>query len=210
MKNALNVRFALCSAAVLLLSAAPLLADGRTYTITDDGKNYATFQSEATLETINGTTTRLSGTITADPANAGASTATITVDLSALDSGISMRNEHMRGEKFLNIEKFPTATFKTVSVTGAKSVAPNQPVELQLTGDFTLHGVTKRITVPARVVVIPESELTKTSRGPGDWIHGTVTFPIKLTDYSITVPEKLVMKLSNDVNVKVDFFAVAK
>jgi polyisoprenoid-binding protein YceI len=196
--------------AALLLSAAPLLADGRTYTITDDGKNYATFQSEATLETINGTTTKISGTVTADPANAGASTATIIVDLSALDTHIAMRNEHMRSEKFLNTEKFPTATFKTVSVTGAKSVAPNQPVELQLTGDFTLHGVTKRITVPARVVLIPESDLTKSSRGPGDWIHGTVTFPIKLTDYSIAVPEKLVMKLSNDVNVKVDFFAVAK
>ena len=196
--------------AVLLISAAPLLADGRTYTITDDGKNYATFESEATLETIKGTTTKISGTITADPANTGASTATITVDLSALDTGISMRNEHMRGEKFLNTEKFPTATFKTVSVSGAKSVAPNQPVELQLTGDFTLHGVTKRITVPARVVVIPENDMTKSSRGPGDWIHGTVTFPIKLTDYSITVPEKLMMKLANEVNVKVDFFAVAK
>jgi len=196
--------------AALLLSAAPLFADGRTYTITDDGKNYATFQSEATLETINGTTTKISGTITADPANAGASTTTIIVDLSALDTHIAMRNEHMRSEKFLNTEKFPTATFKTVSVTGAKSVAPNQPVELQLTGDFTLHGVTKRITVPAHVVLIPESDLTKSSRGPGDWIHGTVTFPIKLTDYSIAVPEKLVMKLSNDVNVKVDFFAVAK
>lgn len=201
-------------AAALLISAAPLLAEGpataRTYSITDDGKNYATFESEATLETIHGTTTKVSGTITADPANVTASSATINVDLGALDTGISMRNEHMRGEKFLNTEKFPTATFKTVSVAGAKSVAPNQPAELQLTGDLTIHGVTKRITVPARVVLIPENDMTKSSRGPGDWIHGTVTFPIKLTDYAITVPEKLMMKLANDVNVKVDFFAVAK
>jgi len=197
-------------AALLLISAAPLFADGRTYSITDDGKNYATFESEATLETIKGSTTKVSGTITADPANATTATATITVDLGALDTGISMRNEHLRSEKFLNAEKFPTATFKTVSVSGAKSVAPNQPVELSLTGDFTLHGVTKRITVPARVVVIPESELTKGSRGPGDWIHGTVTFPIKLTDYGITVPEKLMMKVANEVNVKLDFFAVAR
>ncbi|HJW93285.1 MAG TPA: YceI family protein [Thermoanaerobaculia bacterium] len=196
--------------AVILSIAAPLLADGRTYTITDDGKNYATFESHATLETIHGTTTKVSGTITADAANASASAATITVDLNALDTGISMRNEHMRGEKFLDTEKYPAATFKTVSISGAKSVAPNQPAELQLTGDFTLHGVTKRITVPARVVLIPENDNTKSSRGPGDWIHGTVTFAIKLTDYAIPVPEKLVMKLSNDVTVKVDFFAVAR
>jgi polyisoprenoid-binding protein YceI len=203
-------------ATALLISAAPLLAQApaaatvRTYTITDDGKNYATFESEATLETIKGTTTKLSGTITADPANANGAAATITVDLGALDTGISMRNEHMRGAKFLDTEKFPTASFKTVSVTGAKTITANQPVELSLTGDFTLHGVTKRITVPARVVVIPENEMTKSSRGPGDWIHGTVTFPIKLTDYSIAVPEKLVLKLADNVNVRVDFFAVAK
>ena len=202
-------------ATALLISAAPLFAQapaaaGRTYTITDDGKNYATFESEATLETIKGTTTKISGTITADPANVSGAAATITVDLGSLDTGIAMRNEHMRGAKFLDTEKFATATFKTVSVAGPKSIAPNQPAELSLTGDFTLHGVTKRITVPARVVVIPENEMTKSSRGPGDWIHGTVTFPIKLTDYSIPVPEKLVLKLANDVNVRVDFFAVAK
>lgn len=209
MKNVLLALTLLVSASPLF-AQAPAAATARTYTITDDGKNYATFESEATLETIKGTTTKVSGTITADPANTAASTAAITVDLSAIDTGIAMRNEHMRGAKFLDTEKFQTATFKTVSVAGPKSVAPNQPVELSLTGDFTLHGVTKRITVPARVVVIPESELTKGSRGPGDWIHGTVTFGLKLTDYSITVPEKLVLKLANDVNVKVDFFAVAK
>src|SRR6185369_11576787 len=150
MKNALLALTLLISASPLF-AQAPAAAAARTYTITDDGKNYATFESEATLETI-------------------------TVDLSAIDTGIAMRNEHMRGAKFLDTEKFQTATFKTVSVAGPKSVAPNQPVELSLTGDFTLHGVTKRITVPVRVVVIPESELTKGSRGPGDWIHGTVTF----------------------------------
>ncbi len=201
-------------AAALLISAAPLFADGpaaaRTFTLTDDGKNYATFESEATLETIKGTTTKVSGTVVADPASPSTASATINVELSGLDTGISMRNEHLRGPKFLDVEKFPTATFKTTSVTAPKTIGPNQPTEVTLTGDFTLHGVTKRISVPARVVFIPENELTKGSRGPGDWIHGSVTFPIKLTDYSITVPEKLMMKVANEVNVKVDFFAVAK
>jgi len=199
-------------AAALLISAAPLFAEGpaaRTFALTEDGKNYATFESEATLETIKGTTTKVSGTVVADPSNPSAASATINVELSGLDTGISMRNEHLRGPKFLDAEKFPTATFKTTSVTAPKSIAPNQPTEITMTGDFTLHGVTKRITVPARVVFIPENELTKSSRGPGDWIHGSVNFALKLTDYSITVPEKLMMKVANEVNVKVDFFANA-
>ena len=196
--------------ALLLLAASSALADPRTYSITDDGKNYATFESAATLETIKGTTTKVLGTIKADPADPSTAAVDVTIDLSSLDTGIAMRNEHMRSEKFLDVEKFGSATFKSVSVGAPKSIAANQAAEISVTGDFTLHGVTKRVTVPVRVVVIPESELTKGSRGPGDWVHATTTFPIKLTDYAITVPEKLMMKLSNEVWVKLDVFAVAK
>jgi polyisoprenoid-binding protein YceI len=197
-------------AVLALLVATTAFADNRSYTITDDGKNYATFESAATLETIKGTTTRVSGTIAADPANPAAASVDISIDLASLDTGISMRNEHLRSERYLAAEKFPAATFKSVSVSGPKSIAPNQPVEVSVTGDMTLHGVTKRITAPVRVVVIPESELTKSSRGPGDWIHATATFPIKLTDFGIAVPEKMLMKVSNEISIKVDVFAVAK
>jgi polyisoprenoid-binding protein YceI len=196
-------------AALLLLAASSALADPRSYTITDDGKNYATFESAATLETIKGTTTKVGGTIKADPADPATASVDVTIDLSSLDTGISMRNEHMRSEKYLDVEKFPSATFKSVSVAAPKAMAANQPAEISVTGDLSIHGVTKRITVPVRVVIIPESELTKSSRGPGDWIHATTTFPIKLTDYSIAVPEKLVMKLANEMSVKLDVFAVA-
>ena len=81
---------------------------------------------------------------------------------------------------------------------------------MSVTGDLTIHGVTKRVTAPARVVLIPESELTKSSRGPGDWIHATTEFAIKLSDFGIDVPQTLGMKLSNDVKLKLDLFANAK
>ncbi|HKO54981.1 MAG TPA: YceI family protein [Thermoanaerobaculia bacterium] len=196
-------------AVLSLLVAASAFADNRSYTITVDGKNYANFESAATLETIKGTTTKVSGTIAADPANPAAAAVDISIDLASLDTGIAMRNEHLR-ERYLAAEKFPAATFKSVSVSGPKSILPNQPIEVSVTGDMTLHGVTRRITVPVRVVVIPESELTRSSRGPGDWIHATTTFPIKLTDFGIAVPEKMLMKLSNEISIKVDVFAVTK
>jgi polyisoprenoid-binding protein YceI len=193
----------------MALTAIPLLADSKTYTITDDGKNYAMFTSEATLETIEGRTTKVSGTVTADPANASAASIDVTIDLSSLDTGIEMRNGHLR-DRFLEVTKFPTATFKSVSLAGPKSVEPNKPVEFKVTGDFSVHGVTRRITVPVRVVAIPESELTKASRGPGDWVHATANFAIKLTDYGITVPEKLILKLADEQAIKLDVFAVAR
>jgi len=194
---------------ITLAFASTLFAAPRTYTITSDGKNYAMFSSEATLETVHGRTTKVSGTIDADPASVADAKVDVSIDLASLDTGISMRNEHMR-DRFLNVEKFPAATFKSVSVSGAKSVAPNKPTDLNVTGDFTLHGVTKRITVPVRVVVIPESELTKSSRGAGDWVHATSEFGIKLSDYGIEVPQALVMKLSDALTVRLDVFANGK
>jgi len=193
-----------------LLFSLPLLAEPRAYTIAADGKNQASFESAATLENIKGTATKLSGTIAADPANPAASSVDLTIDVASLDTGIAMRNEHLH-DRYLAVEKFPIMTFKSVSVTSPlKAIGPNQPVDVSVTGDMTLHGVTKRITVPVRVVIIPQSELTKSSRGAGDWIHATTTFPIKLTDFGIEVPEKMLMKVSNDISIKVDVFAGAK
>lgn len=197
-------------ALLVALAATPLLADVKSYSITEDGKNYAVFESAATLETIKGTTTKVTGIITADPSDIASATTEVTIDLASITTGIGMRDEHLR-DRFLETTKFPAATFKSVSVTSsAKAAAANKPMEISVTGDFTIHGVTKRITVPVRVVYIPESELTKSSRGPGEWIHATATFPIKLADFGIAVPERLVLKLADEVEVKLDVFAVAR
>ena len=137
--------------AATLFATASLFAAPRSYNVTSDGKNYAMFTSEATLETIHGRTTNVTGTIAADPANVTGSTVDITIDLASLDTGIGMRNDHMKN-KFLQVDKFPSATFKSVSVSGPKTIVANTPAEVQVTGDLTIHGVTKRITVPVHVI----------------------------------------------------------
>jgi polyisoprenoid-binding protein YceI len=191
------------------LFAVVAFGETKTYTITDDGKNYAMFESQATLETIHGTTTKVAGSIVADPRDAGAAKVEINIDLASLETGIAMRNQHMR-ERFLQTSDFPTATFKSVGIVLPKAVEPNKPIEGTIRGDFTVHGVTKQITVPLRVVYIPESELTKSSRGPGDWIHATTNFTIKLGDYGIAVPQQLMLKLADSVDIKLDVFAAAR
>jgi polyisoprenoid-binding protein YceI len=190
-----------------LLPAAPLAAAPRTYTIAHDGKNVAGFRIDDAVETIDGTTPKLTGTIVADPDDAAASSVDLRVDLSALDTGIGLRDSHIRDE-YVETKKFPQATFRSVSVAAPAGtpIVANQPVEVSVTGDFTMHGVTKRITAPVRIVLIPASEITKASRGPGDWIHATASFPLTLSDFGIKVPTSFA---SDRIDVRLDVFANA-
>lgn len=198
----------LLAAALLAVTtvALPLAAEPRTYTIAG-AKNALTFTIEDAVETINGSTPKVTGTIVADPANAAASSVEISADLTAIDTGIDLRDNHIRDE-FVETKKFPRATFRSISVAlPATPIAANQPVDVTVTGDFTLHGVTKRITTPVRIVLIPESEITKSTRGPGDWLHATATFPLTLSDFGVKVPTSFA---SDKVEVRMDVFASAK
>lgn len=183
-----------------------MMADARAYAIRSDGKNVAAFHLPDALEAIDGTTNDVTGTISADLANPSASTVQIEVNLATLDTGLALRNRHMR-ERYVETGKYPHARFQSVSVSSpAAAVTANQPVELTVTGDFTMHGITKRVTAPVRVIVIPESDITRNTRGPGDWIHATTTFKLKLSDFGIDVPDGFV---DDTLDAKVDVFALA-
>src|ERR1041385_7140085 len=102
-------------------------------------------------------------------------------------------------ETYLETKKYPTATFKSTSVTGPASLAIGQSADLRVAGDLTLHGVTRRIVVPVHVTL----ESAKRA-------HVTSKFTIRMTDYNVTVPQKLVLSVANEVDVKFDLFANAK
>lgn len=194
----------LVSFVILVTSAA--FADTRTYSIRADGKNFASFHLPDALESIDGVTNKVSGTIVADPQAPEGATVEVAIDLGSLDTGIALRNRHMR-ERYVETGKYPRATFKSVRVSSvATAINPNQPVEVTVTGDFTMHGVTKRVTAPVRVILIPESEITRSTRGAGDWIHATTTFKLTLSDFGINVPDGFV---DDTLDAKLDVFALA-
>jgi polyisoprenoid-binding protein YceI len=194
----------LVSFVILITSAA--YADTRTYSIRADGKNFAAFHLPDALESIDGVTNKVSGSIVADPLAPEASTVEISIDLASLDTGIALRNRHMR-ERYVATGKYPRATFKSSTVQAPSSqVNPNQPAELTVTGDFTMHGVTKRLTATVRVILIPESDITRNTRGTGDWIHATTTFKLKLSEFGINVPDGFV---DDTLDAKLDVFALA-
>lgn len=182
----------------LSLSGSSLAAATVTYEIRPEPKQVAEFHAEDTYDSFDGRTSRVSGTIVADAAAPSAAKVEVTVDLASLDTGVALRNKEMR-EIYLETGKFPVATFRSTAVAGPESIQPNQPAEIGVTGDFTLHGVTRTMRIPIRVVLIPDGR-----------VHATTHFNIKLGEFGIRVPHNVLVTVDDQVPVTLDLWAVAK
>ena len=84
---------------------------------------------------------RFSGNFSYDESNPLNSKVEITIDTSSLDSNHAKRDKHLRGNDFLDVKKFPTATFISTSF---EELANGK---ISLKGDLTFHGVKKNITI---------------------------------------------------------------
>ena len=190
------MRFALALA--VSLTATALFAQSRTYEIRNDSKNLVEFHAEDTYDAFDGKTNNVTGSVVADATKASAAKVDLSIDLGSLDTGISLRNSEMRN-RYLQTPRFPSATFKSVSIDGPDAVSANQPVDVKITGDFTLHGVTKRATLPVRVVLLPDNR-----------IHITSQFNVHMPDYDIHVPKNILVTVDDMIPVRLDLWAVAK
>jgi polyisoprenoid-binding protein YceI len=87
-----------------------------------------------------------SGNFSYDPANVEASIINVDIDTNSIDSNHAKRDKHLRSADFLEVDKYPEATFVSTEfkVTGEG--------EMMVYGDFTLRGVTKRIAIEASKV----------------------------------------------------------
>lgn len=114
-----------------------------------------------------------SGDFTYDPAKPEASTVNVTIDTTSINSNHAERDKHLRSADFLNVEKFPKATFVS------KKIVVDDKDEFDIVGDLTLNGVTKSITI----------EVEKVGEGKDPWggyragFSGDVT--INLKDFNI-------------------------
>jgi len=179
-------------------AATAAFADSRTYEIRPDAKNLAEFHAEDSYDAFDGKTHKITGGIVADPANPSAASVEVNIDMASLDTGNTLRNREMK-ELYLDTGKHPSAKFKSVSVNAPTSITPNSPTDIKVTGDFTLHGVTKRLTIPVRVVLIPDGR-----------IHATSSFNVHMPDFGINVPQNILVTVNNDVPVRLDLWAAAK
>jgi polyisoprenoid-binding protein YceI len=167
-----------------------------------DEANLVKFQSKAPMESFTGKTSSVSGHIEFDPAAIGDSVdVLVRVDLASLDTGISLRNQHMR-DNHLHTETYPHATFRgaTVIEGGGSVLAAGAQVRFVIEGTMNLHGVERRIRVPVTVSAVEEDRTRVRIRSE---------FDVFLADYDIPRPKFLFLKLDEKQRIQLDLYATA-
>lgn len=125
-----------------LVSGAAWAAD---YTI-DKSHAFIQFRiSHLGYSVLSGRFNDFSGEFSWDKDKPENSKITVTVETASVDTNWAERDKHIRGEDFLDVEKFPKATFKSKKYSGDASGG-------QLEGSLTLHGVTKPVTLDVKAI----------------------------------------------------------
>ena len=92
------------------------------------------------ITNVRGGFSGVQGTVVYDPADLSASSIDVTIDKNTLSTGDTNRDTHVKSAEFLDVENYPTITFKSKTIT-------KDGDGLKVTGDLTLHGVTKEVAL---------------------------------------------------------------
>ncbi len=160
-------------ASTLSLTALPALAEN--YAIDTKGAHaFVQFRiKHLGYSWLVGRFNTFEGNFSYDEINPDTASVNVTIDTASVDSNHAERDKHLRSDDFLNVEKFPQATFKSTSYKELEDG------KAELTGDFTLNGVTKPITIAVEHIGAGEDPWGGYRRG----FYGTTSF--KLKDFNI-------------------------
>jgi len=166
----------LLSAALLSMSLAGGLAQAEHYVIdTERAHAFIDFRIQHLgFSWMSGHFDKFSGDFNYDDANPAAAQINVNIDVASVDTNHAERDKHLR-EKFLNSDKFPKAQFKSTSFE------QKEDGSAVMVGDFTLHGVTKPLTLDVKHVGHGEDPW-------GGYRRGFVaTTEFKMEDFGIDV-----------------------
>jgi polyisoprenoid-binding protein YceI len=135
------LRQTITAAALLGTLATPARAAADTYTV-DKQHTEAGFQVRHILTKVHGTFRDVSGTIAWDKANPSRSTVEFRLKTASVDTGVAPRDNDLRSQNFFWAEKYPEITFVSTKI------AAKTKNQFDVTGNLTIRGVTKQITLP--------------------------------------------------------------
>ena len=180
----------------LAMMGAPALADATQWNIDADHSNVGFSVSHLMVSHVKGNFNKYSGVVDINDKDITKSSVNVTIDAASINTNVQKRDEHLRSADFFDADKYPTLTFVSKKWTQAGKGA------LKVTGDLTIHGVTKS-------VVLSVAPFSRESKDPwGNMRRGTsASTTINRKDYGLVWNQALEtggVAVGEDVNISLD------
>jgi polyisoprenoid-binding protein YceI len=185
--------------AATLLGALAVSAEPLTFDFKDPkGVNNAVFKLDAPLESINGTANGITGTVKFDPAKPSDLSGKIIVATKSMTVGNSMMQDHMHGDKWMDVANHPEIHFEVATVTNAKTTGTTTTADV--TGKITIKGITKELTTPVKLTYLKDKLKSRGGPMDGDLLVLRANFKVKRSDFNIQ-PGQNEDKVSDEIDI---------
>ena len=171
--------------AVLASLAVPVFAETETFTF-DKAHSLIGFRVRHVVTKVEGRFKSFDGTIWIDRQNPAASKVDLTIQATTIDTANENRDNDLRSANYFDVAKYPTITFKSTKIE------PKGSDQYDVTGEFSMHGVTKTIHVPVKHLGFAPGKTEKAGF--------EVTLPLSRKDYGMTAGGPVV---GDDVEVNI-------
>ena len=127
--------------AVLFALTLPALAAAATWTIDPDHSNVGFKIRHLMVSNVKGSFEKFTGTVDLNEKDITKSKVDVSIETASINTNVELRDAHLKSADFFDVVKYPAMTFKS------KKVAKAGKDKLKVTGDLTLHGVTKEVVL---------------------------------------------------------------
>ena len=154
------------------------------------------------ITNVRGEFTKLEGKVGWDPSKPEATQVEAVIDVASISTRDEKRDGHLKSPDFFDVEKFPSITFKS------KSAKVKGADELAVTGDLTIHGVTKEVVLDVEGPSAPTADPWGNTR-----IGATASTKIKREDFGLgwnAVLEAGGVLVGNEVKISIDISLIKR
>jgi polyisoprenoid-binding protein YceI len=157
----------IASISTIIALTLPVIAAASTWNIDPDHSNVGFKVRHLMVSNVKGSFDKHTGTVDINDKDITKSKVEVSIDTNSINTNVQKRDEHLRSADFFDVAKFPTMTFVS------KKVAKAGKDKLKVTGELTLHGVTKE-------VVLDVEGPSKESKDPWGMIRRGATASTKI------------------------------
>jgi polyisoprenoid-binding protein YceI len=188
--------------AIAMLVTLPVLAQAETWQIDPAHTNVEFSVRHMMISNVKGQFQKTSGTVDVNGKDPTSAKIDATIDATSINTRVDKRDAHLKSPAFLDVDKFPTISFKSTRVEA------DGPGKWKVTGDLTLHGVTKPVVLEVEGTGAPINDPMGNTRA-----GASATAKIKRSDFGLIWNQALEgggVMVGDEVAISIDVEAIKK